>query len=318
MTPNPLVQDLPYGIRTLSRAPGFTAVAVAVLALGIAANATVFTLANAFFLRPLPVANTDTVVRICSNRYSTTSQRSMLEYRRRNSTLSDLAGFQLRSSDSRRRRDRTLFRRDRERWVLHDAWLDTIGRQLRADAGQGGDRGPAVTVYEGTTLHPEIAPPFALFTGILMAAVALVLLIVCVNVANLVLARAAGRGASSRSASPLAGPLDPPAAHRAPAPLGRGRRPRPCPRVLVDAPGHVDPSSGARAHRAGSPGSTSAFWCSRRSSRLRPLWRLASCRRWRSRAWISSVRSRVGRTGGGTDGCARPSSSLRCRCRSSC
>jgi hypothetical protein len=97
MTPNLLVQDLRYGIRTLSRTPGFTAVAVAVLALGIAANATVFTLANAYFLRPLPVADTGTVVRICSNRYSTTSQRSMLEYRRRNSTLSDLAGFQLRS-----------------------------------------------------------------------------------------------------------------------------------------------------------------------------------------------------------------------------
>ena len=96
MTPDPLVQDLRYGIRTLSRTPGFTAVAVAVLALGIAANATVFTLANEFFLRPLPVANADTVVRICLNRYSTTSQRSMLEYRRRNSTLSDLAGFELR------------------------------------------------------------------------------------------------------------------------------------------------------------------------------------------------------------------------------
>jgi predicted permease len=59
-----LLQDVRYGIRGMVKSPGLTLAAIAVLAVGLAANILIFGIANASLFKPLPIHDPDRVVRI--------------------------------------------------------------------------------------------------------------------------------------------------------------------------------------------------------------------------------------------------------------
>ncbi len=63
-------QDIKFAVRMLAKAPGFTAVAVLSLTLGIGANTTIFTLAKAIFLQAIPVKDPPTLMVLYSTAQS--------------------------------------------------------------------------------------------------------------------------------------------------------------------------------------------------------------------------------------------------------
>ncbi|HKN85133.1 MAG TPA: hypothetical protein VJW17_16930, partial [Pyrinomonadaceae bacterium] len=57
-----MIQDLIYGLRWLRKNPGFTVLAVLMLAVGIGVNTAMFSVINAVLLQPLPYPEADRIV----------------------------------------------------------------------------------------------------------------------------------------------------------------------------------------------------------------------------------------------------------------
>ena len=94
---NVLFQDLRYGLRMLAKNPGFTAVAVLTLALGIGANTAIFSVVNGVLLNPLPFWQADRLVNLYSRDSNFTqasiSYPNFLDWVRDNRSFSALAGY---------------------------------------------------------------------------------------------------------------------------------------------------------------------------------------------------------------------------------
>src|SRR4029453_7103293 len=95
---NTLLQDLRYGIRTLVKSPGFTAIAVVTLALGIGANTAIFSVVHAVLLRQLPYPEPHRLVVIAEHHVRhgdmSVSWPDFLDWKERSRTLSSLAAYQ--------------------------------------------------------------------------------------------------------------------------------------------------------------------------------------------------------------------------------
>jgi len=93
-----LIQDLHFSVRILRKSPGFTTVAILTLALGIGANAAIFSIVDWLLLRPLPVANAQQVTYLVGQGiregYSSTfSYPDFVDIRKQSAAVfSDVAG----------------------------------------------------------------------------------------------------------------------------------------------------------------------------------------------------------------------------------
>ncbi|MGB8592201.1 MAG: ABC transporter permease [Candidatus Acidiferrales bacterium] len=97
---NSLLQDIQFGLRTLRKSPGFTAVAVLTLALGMAANTTMFSMVNSVLLRPLPVPHADQIVVVATEQknnpyYSAFSYPDFVDLQKQTEGFSGLFAYEL-------------------------------------------------------------------------------------------------------------------------------------------------------------------------------------------------------------------------------
>jgi len=87
--------DLKYAMRQLAKSPGFTVTAIITLALGIGANAVVFSVLNAVVLRPLNVPNAQNLYTVQRFTYPSQSYPDYVDLRDRNRTFENMMTFMI-------------------------------------------------------------------------------------------------------------------------------------------------------------------------------------------------------------------------------
>jgi putative ABC transport system permease protein len=92
-----MVQDLRYALRGLLKSPGFTAVSVLTLAIGIGANTALFSVIYALLLRPLPYPDADRIVVLWSKQpdgsRTNVSPADYLDYREQSRSFEHIGGL---------------------------------------------------------------------------------------------------------------------------------------------------------------------------------------------------------------------------------
>ncbi|HUJ31526.1 MAG TPA: ABC transporter permease [Candidatus Acidoferrum sp.] len=144
-----LMQDLRFGLRMLRKSPGFTAVAVLTLALGIGGNAAIFTVANALLLRPLPYANPQKLMMVYETNIVDHRQEDVFSYpyfsrlRNHQHSFSGISAFAGDDFDMSGRGEPRQIAAGRVSWNFFDVLgvRPALGRDFSASEGQrGGNR----------------------------------------------------------------------------------------------------------------------------------------------------------------------------------
>src|SRR5215469_1263304 len=147
---NSLLADLRYALRMMRNSPGFAAVAILTLALGIGANTAIFTVANALLLRPLPYANPQRLMMVYEASIADNSQVDVFSYpyfarlRDQQHSFSGISAYASDDFDMSGRGEPRQVNAGRVSWNFFDVLgvRPAMGRDFFASEGQRG--GPRV------------------------------------------------------------------------------------------------------------------------------------------------------------------------------
>ena len=140
-------QDVRFGVRTLKQSPGFTAVAVLTLALGIGANTAIFSYIDAWLIKPLPYPQPEQLMvfeshdrKSGSTVTDVTSTASFLDYQKQNTSFAQTAAWAGWAFNLTGDGDPALVDGARVSWNFFDALgaRPVLGRTFRPDEDQPG------------------------------------------------------------------------------------------------------------------------------------------------------------------------------------